>query len=114
MFPIPILSKTEYEQIEYFADDYDLFTAMQGEPTVINVHRAWIQSIPDTSGEEHEYFNLTPIENICIFSKAQAVQELIRLHAKYETDEYQQDEYDISLSRHYGWHYSVPPKKSTL
>lgn len=109
MFPIPILSQTEYEQIHYFSDDYDLFNALQGEPTVINVHRVWIQSIPDANGIEQEYFNLTPVENICIFSKTQAIQELLRLHAKYETTKQQPEEYDICLSRQYGKHLSCPP-----
>ena len=104
MYPLPLLSQTEKEQLEYFSDDYDLFHHFQGEPTVINVHRIWLQSIPDTNGVEQEYFNLTPVENICIFSKTQAIQELFRLHAKYKTEEY-----DINLSRYYGKHYSCPP-----
>jgi hypothetical protein len=108
MYSIPILSQTEKEQLEYFSDDYDLFCAFQGEPTVINVHRVWFQSIPDASGVEYETINFTPIENICIFSKTQAIQELFRLHAKYETDEYQTEEYDICLSRCYGKHHSCP------
>jgi hypothetical protein len=109
MFPIPILSQTEYEQTEYFSDDYELFSSINGEPTVINVHRVWISAIPDAHGQDQDYINLTPVENVCIFSKAQAIQELIRLHAKYETDEHQPEEYDISLNRYYGQHLSIPP-----
>jgi hypothetical protein len=110
MFPIPFLSQTEYEQVEYFADDYELYSAMHGEPTVINVHRIWIQSLPNSCGGEYDTINFSPVENICIFSKTQAVQELIRLHTKYETDsnEHKEEEYDICLARKYGTHHSCP------
>jgi hypothetical protein len=114
MFPIPILSQTEYEQIEYFSDDYDLFTDLQGEPTVINVHRMQLLSLPSAGGRVHETIHFSPIENVCIFSKAQAVQELIRLHSKYETDEHQPEQYDICLSRYYGKHHSCPIIESNL
>jgi len=77
----------------------------ESDPTVITVHCIW-----DRYGGPEEggwYFQCgEPIENICIFSKAQAIKELIRLHELYK--EVEEENYDINFSNTWGEYY---PKK---
>ena len=103
MSPLSVDFKTEY-----FADEYDFFNDTIGEPTMINVHHLKEQFLIDSMGNEIPYVDRTPVENVCIFSKEQAIRELLRLHDKYETDEFQPEEYDINLSLRYGQHISQP------
>jgi hypothetical protein len=105
MFFIPVVDKTEYEQAAYFADDYELFAEFNGEPTVITVHR--IGFTPDARSITAANCNtFTPIENICIFSKAHAVRELSRLHQKYASSSHKEGVYTIQLDTRYGEHYT--------
>lgn len=95
------------QQQEYFGDWYDCYEKCEGEPFSITVHETW-----DAYGGPEEggwYFRCGfPLETICIFSKDQAIRELIRLHEKYNTEEDQEKKYDISLARSYATWY---PKK---
>ena len=77
----------------------------ESDPTVITVHQIWERyGGPEEGGW---YFQCgEPIENICIFSKEQAIKELIRLHNFYK--EVEEAEYDINFSNAWGEYY---PKK---
>ena len=93
-----------------FNDWYDDHLHYEGsEPTVITVHRVW-----DCYGGPEEggwWFRCgSPVENICIFSREQAVKELFRLHQKYEAEDYEGEEYDICLSQYYAkWYPETKP-----
>lgn len=91
-----------------FSNWYDNYFNFNGEPTTITVH-----SVTDSYGGPEEggwWFQCgTPVETICIFSKTQAVNELLRLHEKYESEEYEDfySDYDINLSQNYAEYYPV-------
>lgn len=86
------------EQINRFEDWYDRYVEFEGEPTTITVHRVWDQwGGPEEGGWDYRCGD--PVETICIFSKEQAVKELIRLHAKYNEEAYEDDDYDICLAQ---------------
>ena len=103
-----ILSCTKSEQVQFFSDEYDFFADIQSEPTIINVHHVWEQYIPDSTGVEVKYTHMKPVENVCIFSKEQALREMIRLHEKYETTRDQPQQYDINFGLQYGKYISYP------
>jgi hypothetical protein len=98
---IVLQAETEAERIARFSNWYDNYCHFDGEPTVVTVHEIWQQyGGPEEGGW---YFQCgEPIENICIFSKTQAVRELLRLHTKYEDEE---GEYDIRLDQKYAEYY---------
>jgi hypothetical protein len=102
---IAITNETELERCERFGSWYDNYKdTFEEEPTVITTHRV----INRWGGPEEGgwyYLEGWPVQNICIFSKEQAIAELIRIHAIYEAEEYAEEEYDINLSHKYGEHY---------
>jgi hypothetical protein len=90
------------EQVDRFEEWYGRYIEFEGEPTTITVHEVWDQ----WGGPEEGGWTFRcgyPVETICIFSKEQAVKELIRLHSKYKEDE--DKEYDISLDKDYARFY---------
>ena len=101
---IAIKEETKEQRIERFSDWYSNYELFEGEPTVITVHLVdqWYGG-PEEGGWWYDVGY--PIENICIFSKEQAIKELLRLHSWYETFEYEEETYDINLSQSYAKHY---------
>ena len=100
-------TEDKQQRIDRFNDWYSCFIADEGtEPTVVTVHR-----IDHSFGgpEEGGWWFQTgePIENVCIFSKDQAIQQLLHLHEKYEDQEYKESDYDINLSTKYGSYYPL-------
>lgn len=92
------------EQTTRFKDWYERYVEFEGEPTTITVHSVWDHwGGPEEGGWTFRCGE--PIETICIFSEKQAIDELIRLHAKYSTEEYEGEEYDICLARKYAEFY---------
>jgi hypothetical protein len=87
-----------------FRDWYDRYEEYEGEPLSITVHQTWDQyGGPEEGGW---WFRCgSPVETICIFSREQAVRELIDLHEKYNSEAYEEEEYDISLARSYAEFY---------
>ena len=94
------------EQTDRFEEWYGRYIEFEGEPTTITVHEVWDQwGGPEEGGW---WFRCGyPIETICIFSKAQAVDELARLHAKYEEEEYDDICCDICLGQKYAEPYPL-------
>lgn len=83
-----------------FQDWYDRYEEYEGEPLTITVHLVW-----DRYGGPEEggwwYRCGEPVTTDCIFSREQAVRELIRLHERYSSEEYAEETYDICLARSY-------------
>ena len=94
------------ERLSRFSDWYDNYCNFEGEPTTITVHEVW-QSYGGPEEGGWYYQTGYPIETICIFSKAQAVDELARLHAKYEEEEYDDICCDICLGQKYAEPYPL-------
>lgn len=95
---IAIQTETPAERINRFTDWYDNYFDFEGEPTAVTVHEVWQQyGGPEEGGWYYQCGS--PVETICIFSKAQAVDELVRLHAKYEGEDYEDADYDICLAQ---------------
>lgn len=92
---------------ELFGGWYERYVEEWGrEPIVVTVHRIdqhW--GGPEEGGWWYDVGY--PIENICIFSKAQAIQELIRLHSQYEYAG--EDKYDMNLD--HAWARFYPEKR---
>lgn len=104
---VAIKAEGREQRISRFHDWYSLFLGNEGrEPTVVTVHR-----VDHCFGgpEEGGWWFQTgePIENICVFSKDQIIEELLNLHEKYESEEYAEETYDIELSTKYGSYYPV-------
>ena len=109
MFPMPLSSCTQHEQTEYFSKEYDLFCQLQGEPTIINVHRISFSVVPlPGSTETEDFIHFEPVAGVCIFSKEQAIKTLRQLHSKYDEEQTANAGYDISLSTTYGKPYYCP------
>lgn len=102
---LAIQEESAEERLSRFGDWYDNYCNFEGEPTTITVHKVWERY---GGPEEGGWYYQTgyPIETICIFSKAQAVRELDRLHAKYEDEEYEET-YDICLNQKYAEPYPL-------
>lgn len=99
---IALQEESEAGRINRFNDWYDNYCSFEGEPTTITVHEVWQQyGGPEEGGWYYQCGE--PIETICIFSKEQAVNELFRLHTKYEEDE--DTCYDICLDQKYAKFY---------
>lgn len=97
---------------EFFGDWYDSFVEEHGrEPGVIHVHLVIHRyGGPEEGGWYYDEGH--PIENICIFSKDQAVRNLERLHSDYASEEKHPDEeYYISLGTR--WAEVFPAVKPT-
>lgn len=99
---VALQSESKAERIDRFCYWYDNYCDDEGEPTTITVHEVCRRYGGPEEGGWH-YQEGYPIETICIFSKDQAVQELLRLHAKYEEDG--DNLYDICLSQKFAEHY---------
>jgi hypothetical protein len=96
---IALQKESEAERISRFGDWYDNYCNFESEPTTITVHEVWDQyGGPEEGGWTYRCGE--PVETICIFSKAQAVRELHRLHTKYE-DGWGDILYDICLAQKY-------------
>ena len=109
MLPVSLSSYTKHEQTEYFSKEYDLFCQLQGEPTIINVHRVSFSVVPiPGSTETEDFIRFEPVAGVCIFSKEQAVKTLRKLHFKYDEEQTASTSYDISLSTAYGKPYYCP------
>ena len=97
----------QQQRTDRFSDWYDDYVRCEGtEPTVITVHHI----IDEFGGPEEGgwwFHRGYPVENICIFSRSQAIKELLRLHEKYEAEKYAEEEYDIGLSTRVGKYYPV-------
>jgi len=77
---------------------YEQHAAFEGEPTIITVHEVWKSyGGPEEGGWDYECGY--PVENVCIFSKEQAIKELQRLHDRYQSEA---ETYDINLSQKWG------------
>ena len=88
------------ERTDRFQQWYENYVEFEGEPTTITVHKTWDRwGGPEEGGWTYRCGE--PIETVCIFSKTQAINELVRLHSKYNQEEYEDDEYDISLAQSY-------------
>lgn len=102
---IAIANETTEQRIERFGMWYDNFVTFEGrEPAVITMHRIFQRYGGPEEGGWY-YTEGWPIQNICIFSKEQAIEKLLWLHSVCETEEYEADEYDINLSASYGKFY---------
>lgn len=101
-------TQTDEERIKRFEDWYDRYEEFEGEPIAITVHLVW-----DRYGGPEEggwwYRCGQPVSTYCIFSREQAVSELLSLHKLYSSPEYEEEEYDICLARSYAKFY--PEKK---
>jgi hypothetical protein len=96
--------ETDAEKERRFQDWYDRYNEYEGEPFTITVHQVWDQyGGPEEGGWWFRCGN--PVETACIFSREQAVAELIALHEKYNSEAYEEEEYDICLSRSYAEFY---------
>lgn len=98
------LSLAPIERTEQFKGWYQTFKEFEGEPTTITVHEIWDQY----GGPEEGGWTFRcgyPVETVCIFSEAQALRLLHELHEKYDTEEYEDRTYDISLDRGYARFY---------
>lgn len=96
--------ETTGEKISRFRGWYDRYEEYEGEPFTITVHQTWDQyGGPEEGG--WWYRCGSPVETICIFSRDQAVAELLRLHEKYGSEAYEEEEYDICLARSYAKFY---------
>lgn len=101
---IAINNETEHERRQRFEGWYDRYSEAEEVPTIITVHRVHDQwGGPEEGGWWYQIGE--PIENICIFSREQGVQALLDLHAKYEAEEYEEEDYDINLATRYGTYY---------
>ena len=101
---ITLQGESEEERLSRFGDWYNNYCNFEGEPTTITVHEVWhLFGGPEEGG--WTYQSGEPIETICIFSKTQAVNELLRLHNKYEEDE--DTCYDICLDQKYAEAYPL-------
>jgi hypothetical protein len=99
---LALLNETEYQRYCRFGRWYDNYREThEEEPAVVTVHRV----VERWGGPEEGGWYYHPVINVCVFSRAQAVEELLRLHAIYETEEYEGEDYDINLSRNYGSEY---------
>jgi hypothetical protein len=93
-------TESKPERIDRFGNWYDNYCTFEGEPTTITVHEVWqAYGGPEEGGWDYRCGRA--IETICIFSKEQAVRELLRLHNKYEEEEYEEELYDICLDQKY-------------
>jgi hypothetical protein len=96
--------ETTDQKHKRFQDWYDRYNEYEGEPHTITVHHTWQQyGGPEEGGWNFRCGN--PIETVCIFSREQAVKELIRLHEKYDAEEHEETEYDICLAQSYATWY---------
>jgi hypothetical protein len=98
--------ETPIERTERFGGWYDTYTEFEGNPTTITVHQVW-----DNYGGPEEggwtFRSGYPVETVCIFSRSQAIRILHELHEKYDTEEYEEGEYDICLDQTYARFYPV-------
>jgi hypothetical protein len=101
---ISIQDETEKDRITRFSEWYSNYELFEGEPTVITVHLVdqWWGG-PEEGGWWYDVG--CPVQNICIFSREQAIKELLSLHTEYEKSEYEEETYDINLSSSYGKNY---------
>ena len=102
-----VLLDTAQQRRDLFNLWYENHIESEGrEPSVVTVHQ-----VEDRWGGPEEggwtYRCGYPIENIAIFSKEGAIEELSRLHHKYEAEEYEGEEYDICLANEWGKRYPV-------
>jgi len=97
------------ERTERFAGWYDRFVEFEGEPTTITVHEVWqAYGGPEEGG--WWYSCGAPIKTICIFSRSQAIRLLHELHEEYNSEEFDEQTYDISLSQGYAqWYPETRP-----
>lgn len=103
---LAIKEETPVDRINRFTDWYDNYQDYEGEPTTITVHEVW-QSYGGPEEGGWYYQCGYPVETVCIFSKEQAVDELCRLHAKYEGEDYEDGLYDICLAQKYAESYPI-------
>jgi hypothetical protein len=103
--------ETIAETLHRFNDWYETFCHItEKEPTVINVHE--VRRNKGTTGDfEWKADSFNPVENVCIFSKEQAIRELLRLHAYYQEESCSKTCYSIMFSRHWGEQYVGPNKQ---
>ena len=91
------------EALHRFNDWYELYCfAEEKEPTVINVYK--ISRNRDFGRNSNNY---APVKNVCIFSKEQAISELLRLHAYYSEETGSEADYRIKFSRNWGKFYTT-------
>lgn len=99
------LPETTEQRIERFNLWYDLYIEYNGvEPSVITVHLTYQRYGGPEEGGWH-YTEGWPVSNYCIFSREQAIEELLRIHAIYEGEDYEDKEYDINLASSYAKFY---------
>ena len=94
----PWHQETPIQRTERFGEWYDRYTdEFKGEPTTITVHEIWEQyGGPEEGGWTYQCGY--PIETVCVFSRSQALRVLHELHEKYDTEEYEEQTFDICLS----------------
>jgi hypothetical protein len=94
----PWHQETPIQRTERFGEWYDRYTdEFEGEPTTVTVHEIWEQyGGPEEGGWTYQCGY--PIETVCVFSRAQALRVLHELHEKYDTEEYEEQTFDICLS----------------
>ena len=92
------------ERQRRFQDWYDRYEEFEGEPLTITVHLITEHfGGPEEGGWWYQCGH--PVTTTCIFSRDQAVRELIHLHERYSSEEYEEETYDISLARGYAKFY---------
>lgn len=101
---IAIKGEDTEERAQRFSAWYEHYSEFGEEPTVITIHLIdqWYGG-PEEGGWWYDVGY--PVQNICIFSKEQAIKELLRIHNVYEGEEYEEETYDINLSDKYGKYY---------